>query len=248
MKYAIYIGLIRQLPSWELLGDKHLLFLMAMVLGVVTCVYLLACFRYRKIWRVERIAGAVILLRKIICLPLTMYLGDWPWFEYLPFHLCDITVIIGAIFLLTHSQKMYELLIFMGIPGAISAIATPVLIHGDSLWFILDYYVEHLSILVAGFYGIMVMKKKPRLHAWWKSLLFIVVLFYLPVGVFNYVVDTNFMYTRFPPYETHPLVFGDWPYYAIGFNLIALMLCFIIHCLFHRKKLWLMWLDYRPAK
>jgi len=230
------ISQVRQLPTWTIFGREHLIMLILMTFCVFIFVYVMSLISNSLKRKAEILIGSLILLRKLICLPLTIYFGEWSWYEYLPLHLCDITVVVGALMLLTRSQKMFEITLFFGIPGALNAIFTPVLIHGDAWWYRVDYFVEHMSILVVGIYAILVWKLKPGYNAWWHTLIFVFVFFYLPVAVFNYFVDTNFMYTRFPPYENHPLVFGKWPYYAIGFNLIAVVICLAIHYLYNRRN------------
>ena len=59
--------------------------------------------------------------------------GNWILTESLPLHLCSIMWIISIIFLLTRSQWLFELLLFIGMPGAFHSLITPELTNGNNL-------------------------------------------------------------------------------------------------------------------
>jgi len=220
---------IRQLPSWPILGAKHILFILAFVITLWIALFLLKKIEKDKHRKIELYLGIVFLSRKALVLPYAILYGEWAWYEYLPFHLCDLTIILSAIFLINRSQFLFEITLFLGLPGAINAIATPVLIHGDILIFEIDYFIEHLSILITGVYAISILKLQPRKGYWWKTFLFGLCFLYIPVAIFNSIMKTNFMYTHAPPYKDHFLVFGPWPFYTLGFLTLSIVVCWSIN-------------------
>src|SRR6476646_9337502 len=80
--------------------------------------------------------------------------GKWTIQTMLPLHLCSLLVWLGALMLMTKNYRIYEFMYFMGIAGAIQALATPGLgIYGFFSPFCLlpifhfpriDHYLCHL--------------------------------------------------------------------------------------------------------
>lgn len=175
-------------------------------------------------------------MRHLTSCILTIYTGMWNWYEYLPIHLCDISVVLCAVTLITKSQLLFEYTLYLGMPGAITAIATPVFIHGSENLFVVDYYIAHLGILFCAMYSIFILKMQPRKLSWLKIYLLGIIVIFIPVTVVNLFLDTNYIYTMAPPYIGHPLTFGPWPYYLIGYHFTAIVSNLVIYYSFNIKK------------
>ena len=75
----------------------------------------------------------------------TYTFSDDTWFltESLPFHLCSIMWFNAMYFLLFKKQWSFELMLFIGMPAAFHSLLTPHLNHGDSIFYIFDFFFTH---------------------------------------------------------------------------------------------------------
>ena len=76
------------------------------------------------------------------------------------------------------------------------------------------------------------------LDAWLKTfgILNILMIFILPL---NFLIGkgSNYMYLYEAPQIKNPLVFGDWPYYIINWEIIIIVLFYVTYLIFTRKKI-----------
>ena len=62
---------------------------------------------------------------------------------------------------------------------------------------------------------------RPREKSWFSVFLFSQIL--IPVvGLINWLLDSNYLYLSQKPIVDNPLIIGDWPYYIIFIEIIAL--------------------------
>ena len=54
-----------------------------------------------------------------------------------------------------------------------------------------------------------------------KETFFITNLLLLPVGLIDWLTNSNYMYLREKPPVNNPFLIGDWPYYILGFEFLA---------------------------
>ena len=156
-----------------------------------------------------------------------IYTGVWSLQDSLPLHLCSIMWFLCIYLLITKKKWAFEMILFIGMPGGMHSLLTPELTHGDSLLHKIDFFIGHGGLILVPFYAIFVMKMWPRKHAWWKSFLKLQFLV-LIVGLFNYMLGSNYMYLTHTPIADNPLIpsnesfFGQWPYYILIFELAVL--------------------------
>src|SRR5262245_40517135 len=110
--------------AFESLGPEHVGALIAIVL------FNLLLIRYR-----DSSDGVKAFLRWILALVLVVNELGWHYWNYvvgrwtiqtmLPLHLCSLLVWLAAWMLMTKSYRIYEFVYFLGIGGAIQALATP---------------------------------------------------------------------------------------------------------------------------
>ncbi len=145
-----------------------------------------------------------------------------PWSEIAPFHLCDAAVFIGAWALHRRDQLAYELTLLWGLAGTTPAMLWPDLAEGFPHFRFFFYFAQHGLIVVAAMYMTFGMGMRPRgrapVYAWLALNAYALV-----VGVVNVLAETNFLYLREPPGSGSPLdLFGPWPWYILGGELIAI--------------------------
>ena len=75
-------------------------------------------------------------------------LGLWSLHSSLPIHLCGIAGLIAGIIMIKPKQDGFEFLALIGFPGALHAILTPQLNHGDMPFLVFKYYLSHIGIIL----------------------------------------------------------------------------------------------------
>jgi len=157
-----------------------------------------------------------------------IYLGLWSIQDSLPLHLCSIMWFLCIYLLLKKNKKwVFEMILFIGMPGGLHSLLTPELTHGDSLVHKIDFFIGHGGLVLVPLYGIFVLNMWPRKNSWWHSFLKLQFLV-LIVGIFNYFAESNYMYLMQTPIAENPLIpsdnsfFGKWPFYIIIFELAVL--------------------------
>ena len=152
-------------PAFEFLGTAHLAALGALVLLNL----LLLRFRHAS----DGTKGA---LRWILALILLVNETAWHTWNYstgrwtiqtmLPLHLCSVLVWTGVWMLITKSYRVYEFMYFMGISGAVQALATPDLgIYGFPHFRFFQTFISHGLIVTSAIYMTAVEGFRPT----WKS-------------------------------------------------------------------------------
>jgi len=157
--------------------------------------------------------------------------GTWDIQNNLPFHLCSMSEIIAIGMLLTRSQLLFELLVFWS-AGAVHAFITPELTHGQGTYELITYGLSHGVVILAAFYGTLVLKIELPKHAWWK--VFLLTQLCIPIiGLINHLSDGNYMFLCQKPNADNPFVIGEWPWYIVGLEL-AILVHFYAFYLLHR--------------
>tara|TARA_B100000902_G_C27214403_1_gene866182 strand:+ start:461 stop:1171 length:711 start_codon:yes stop_codon:yes gene_type:complete len=155
------------------------------------------------------------------------FTGVWSIRDSLPLHLCSLMWFVSIYFFITKSQTAFEMMLFIGMPGGVHSLLTPELTHGNGLVHKIDFFIGHGGLVLVPFYAIMVLRMWPRQHAWWKSFVKLQCLVFI-VAICNYILKSNYMYLASPPIADNPLIpsneliFGQWPYYVLIFELIVL--------------------------
>ena len=175
--------------------------------------------------------GVVLFVRCVITHPYQIYIGKWVLASSLPLHLCGISAILSSFLLFRFNQFLYEFLILLGIPGAIQSLVTPEFTLGIDSFFLVEYYVSHVGIILSGLYLTFVLNKKPRIGSW-KMVIIRFQIVLIGVHLINILLNSNYIYTRIKPLANNPLIIGDWPYYYIGFEVIGIFNIILFYYLF----------------
>ena len=178
--------------------------------------------------------GFILLTRAIITHPYQIFwIERWTLTDSLPLHLCGISSILSSLLLFRFNQFLYEFLILLSIPGAIQALLTPEFTLGIDNFFLIEYFISHAGIILSGLYLTFVLGNKPRLGAW-KDVIIRSHLLIVAVHLINILLGSNYIYTRIKPIVDNPLIIGDWPYYYIGFEILAVANIILFYYIFRR--------------
>jgi hypothetical integral membrane protein (TIGR02206 family) len=122
-------------------------------------------------------------------------------------------------------------LFFWGIVGGGHALLTPQVTAGNHPFLIAEYYIYHTSIILVPLYMIWVHGWRLMSYDWLKALLYNNLLL-LPIFGINLWLGANYMYLIESPHVDNPMIIGEWPYYILGFEAVALLHYFFLSMLF----------------
>jgi len=167
--------------------------------------------------------GVVLSSRVILIQLYQFYLGIWLVSSSLPIQLCGLSSILAGILMFKRTQFAYECLFYWGLGGAMQSLLTPEFTLGkDNLIIFIDYFISHGGIIFSALYLTLILKMRPREKSWFSVFLFSQILIPI-IGLVNWLLDSNYMYLCQKPISDNPLVIGEWPYYIIFIELIALI-------------------------
>ena len=156
--------------------------------------------------------------------------GLWTVQTMLPLHLCSALVWLGALMLMTRNYRIYEFMYFMGIGGAIQALATPGLgIYGFPHFAFFQYFLSHGLIITSAIYMTVVEGLRPT----WKSLgrVFIWMNIYVVIIYFiNIYLGSNYLMINYKPATPTLLdLLPPWPVYIVYMELIGLATMLLLY-------------------
>jgi hypothetical integral membrane protein (TIGR02206 family) len=160
------------------------------------------------------------------------------WFEFpytLPLHLCDIVLWLTVYTSFTAKQWSFEFIYYWGLAGTTMALLTPDISTPALSYLTLRFFVAHGGILVAVFFLVWRKLQRPRKGSFWRAW-FVVQMYAVVVGLFNYFFQTNYFFLCEKPAEASLLNYlGPWPVYLLIGDAIALLLFWLLWLPFRRK-------------
>ena len=154
----------------------------------------------------------------------------------LPLHLCSLLVWTGALMLITKNYRIYEFMYFMGIGGAIQALATPGLgSYGFPHFFYFQYFISHGLIITSAIYMTVVEGLRPT----WKSLLRVAIwmnIYAVAVYFINSAIGSNYLFVNYKPNTPSLLdLLPHWPIYILYMELIGVITILLLYLPFAIK-------------
>jgi len=224
-------------PAFELFGTAHFAALAALIL--------LNLFLLRFKGTSERTRSA---LRWTLALILVVNEIAWHYWNYiygtwtiqtmLPLHLCSLLVWTGLLMLITKNYRIYEFMYFMGVSGAIQALATPGLgRYGFPHFVFFQYFISHSLIITSAIYMTVVEGFRPT----WKSMLRVAIwtnIYALIVYFINSAIGSNYLMINHKP-DTPSLLdlLPEWPTYILYMELIGVISILLLYLPFAARDL-----------
>ena len=224
-------------PAFELFGNTHL----AALGTFIVLNLILISFRNAS-------DGTKSVLRWVLALILVVNEVAWHYWNYvhgkwtiqtmLPLHLCSLLVWTGAYMLMTRSYRVYEFMYFMGIAGAVQALATPGIgIYGFPHFVFFQYFLSHGLIITSAIYMTVVEGFRPTL----KSILRVVIwmnVYALIIYFINIAIGSNYlMINEKPPSPTLLDLLPEWPIYILYMELIGFLSILLLYFPFAARDL-----------
>lgn len=219
------------METFTLFSTEHFWFIGGGFLGVLALTMVSA---FLPKYKFAQFSAIVILLIKIAELSYRhIYVGE-PIYSLLPLHMCNLTLIIAILTMLTKSQKLFQLTYFWCL-GALFAVITPDIKYSFPHPLTLSFYITHFYLLFAAIYGILFFNFKPTFKGWVNSFITLNIFAFI-IFFINKKLGTNYLYVNRIPNFSSPLdYFGQWPYYIIVVEIIYLILTYGIYYPFRRK-------------
>jgi len=178
--------------------------------------------------RLAKIIGLVLIFRSIGIHFYLDYLGAWKIESSLPLQLCSLSAILSGLVLFWRKQLLYECLYFWGLSGAFHALLTPEFTNGTQGLLFYEYFLSHGGILLSALYLTWILGMKPRKKSWIKIFLYTQIIL-IAIGFINYILNANYMYLCIKPIANNPLLLGEWPWYFLGIEIVAIIHFFILY-------------------
>src|SRR5689334_21973203 len=224
-------------PAFELFGTAHFA-----ALGVLVLLNLLL-LRFKNSsdgvkWAIRWMLALILLINEIAWHYWNFVAGTWTVQTLLPLQLCSVLVWLGALMLMTKNYRIYEFMYFMGIAGAIQALATPGIgIYGFPHFVFFQYFISHGLILTSAIYMTVVEGFRPT----WKSILRVAVwtnIYALIVYFINSAIGSNYLMINYKPNTPSLLdLLPDWPIYILYMELIGVISILLLYLPFAAKDL-----------
>ena len=156
----------------------------------------------------------------------------------LPLHLCQYSLIIATIGLVTRKRFCFEFDYLIGTTGALQAMITPAPAGIDNMTYLVTFFTHHMLIILFPIWNIVVDGMLTTRGAVLRTML-IVNLMVLPLGSVNWLIGSNYMYLCTKPGVENPFLIGEWPWYLIGLEGVALLLMAIatVPMIFLRRRI-----------
>ncbi|WP_234998447.1 YwaF family protein [Salirhabdus sp. Marseille-P4669] len=216
--------------SFMLFSISHLV-----ILFILTILFLFFIFFRKHLQRdkrknVIRILLILILLVSEISLNFWyIQTGNWEITETLPLQLCTITLWLSVIMLIFRSQQLFEVLYFIGIGGAIQAIATPELFYDFPHFRYFQFFIAHIAIIFSSLYMVLLERKSVTIHSVWKSMLVLNVIAFIVFWI-NKALGANYMFLAHKPEQASILDFlPAYPWYILVLEFVALFVFFLLY-------------------
>jgi hypothetical integral membrane protein (TIGR02206 family) len=164
--------------------------------------------------------------------------GYWNISDNLPLHLCSISNLISCFILfIPKNKRLFEFLFYAGIIGAFQAFLTPQINNFDgSTYEYLEYYLSHGGILLLPLYMFKNLGFKLSKFSWLRVVGYLNILLMIIMPL-NFLIDANYMYLARKPDVYNPLVIGEWPYYIVFWEIILVVLTYLLYRMSTGKRI-----------
>lgn len=155
--------------------------------------------------------------------------------EGMPLQLCDLTLWLTVLSLLTLNRWICEAAFFLGIAGASMAVLTPELWRPMLSYPTIYFFVAHGGVIAAALFLVWSGQARPGPGAAWRALL-VVNVWAAMVATFNARFGTNYMFLCHKPQAASALDFmGPWPWYVIAGEMAAFGIFLLLGLPFRRR-------------
>lgn len=219
--------------DFVLFGPAHFAFMAA----IPVAAFLLTRAARASTTRARRIRlslGWFLLVNELVWYSFRLITEGVRFPEGLPLNLCDLSLWLTVVALLTLHRWACEPAWFAGQAGAAMAVLTPELWAPTWSYPTLYFFTAHGGIIASVLFLVFSRQFRPGPRAIWKGLL-VLNLWAALVGAFNAVFHTNYMFLCSKPSAASLLDYmGDWPWYIAAGDAVAVVLFLLLALPFRR--------------
>ena len=144
----------------------------------------------------------------------------------LPLNICNFSLIIALVSLITRNRYCFEFSYFIGATAALQSLLTAGLPYIYNLTDYILFFFQHALIIVLALWNVFVGGMITSKYAILRTMIFLN-LMVLPVGIINWFADSNYMYICQKPHVESPFLFGEWPWYILSLEVVGLLMMLI---------------------
>ncbi len=180
--------------------------------------------------------GVFLMINEIIWYAYKLRTEGWRFPEGMPIQLCDLTLWLTVVSLLTLNQWVFEAAYFLGVAGAGMAIIQPELWAPMASYPTIYFFLAHGGIVASVLFLIWGNIVRPTAGCL-KRVLIMLNGYAALVGTFNAIFHTNYMFLCRKPQVASLLdFFGPWPLYILAGEAIAMLLFALLYLPFRKEK------------
>jgi hypothetical integral membrane protein (TIGR02206 family) len=222
-------------PGLRMFGVAHL----AIICTVPALAALLAIAHHKSVPGHKAIRFILALLSAAASISLYAYFAATgaPMFpNHIPLELCDASLWLIVISLLTLNRAIFDIAYYWAIAGATQSLFTPNLVN-PTPFLSIQFFVDHGLIVCATLYLIWSGQLRPRPGSVTRSLI-AANIYALIVGAFDLAFKTDYMFLRSrPPTPSLLDYLGPWPWYILVGEFVALTLFFLLYLPFRQRAI-----------
>ncbi len=156
--------------------------------------------------------------------------------NHVPLELCDASLWLVIVALLTLKPAVFDLAYYWGLAGASMSVLTPNLPESSPVYLSVQFFADHGLIVAAVLYLVWSGQARPRPGSVLRAMLAVNV-FAAFVGTFDFFFKTDYMFLGAKPQTVSLLTFlGPWPWYILASEGVALALFLLLYLPFRQTK------------
>lgn len=219
---------------FRLFGPAHLCILVAVPL--LAAILAMVQRRLAPGSRGLRIGLAItLLLDSALYYGILFERGQLTFPDHLPLELCDLSLCLVIVALLTLHRTVFDLAYYGALAGASMALLTPNLWEPFPSFTTVQFFVDHGLIVAGALFLVWSGQARPRPGSVCRAILGLN-LFAAVVGSFDFFFKTDYMYLRAKPQNASLLdVLGPWPWYIAAAECVALGVFLLLYLPFRKS-------------
>jgi uncharacterized membrane protein YwaF len=88
------------------------------------------------------------------------------------------------------------------------------------------FFFQHALIIILALWNVFVDGMITSKYAILRTMVFLNLMI-LPVGIINWLTDSNYMYISQKPHVDSPFIIGEWPWYILSLEVVAILMMLI---------------------
>ena len=181
-----------------------------------------------KKWRLLFYISLLPFLAYVMYIFFKLNEGTFSAQEDLPLHVCRTLAFVCPLVIYYRHRFFLGVFYFWILVGTLNANLSPDILYNFPHWNYITYFLLHGVLVILPIYYVAVLKVRigwrDLLNAFWTANVFLI--FSLLV---NWLIGSNYMYTMRKPAVASLLdMMGEWPYYLLTTQLLAVVLFVIV--------------------